>query len=229
MDAPEKKRRLKLPDLGAKLRRPNLPKWLRAWPIYVLAAGVVGGTVYMVRHRPAGSVDAILPPTVSLEQNIEIQFGDVIMQGREKGVQRWVITSPKVSLSRDGRFTYFEPEPTGRFYNLKDWEASEEAPNDKTRSFTWKANKAQFDAFSEDLTIEGSAVMTTDTQDTLKTEKVEYKSGQKRVFMPEPVAITTKDGSTIKADALEANVDAEVMELKGRVDLVTPVNEEVKL
>lgn len=209
----------------------NLKGWLKPWPIYLLAIAVVGGTVYVTRaQRAAGVADPVLPASVQLQQNIEIQFSDVIMQGRQKGVQRWTITSPKVSLSKDSRFTYFEPKPKGEFYNLKDWNQPEGAPpSEKNRSLTWTADKAQFDSFTEDLEIEGNAVIVTDTKDTIHTEKVEYKSRAKAVSMPKPVKIETTTGTKIKADSLEANTDAEVFELKGHVDLVTSVNDEEKL
>lgn len=214
--------------LGLKI---NLTGWLRPWPIYILAIAVVGGTVYFTRaQREAGVADPFLPASVQLKENIEIQFSDVIMQGRQKGVQRWTITSPKVSLSKDSRFTYFEPKPKGEFYNLKDWNQAEGAPpSEKNRSLTWTADKAQFDSFTEDLMIEGNAVIVTDTKDTIHTEKVEYKSRAKTVAMPKPVKITTPTGTKITADSLDANTDAEIFELKGHVDLVTSVNDEDKL
>ena len=209
----------------------NLKGWLRPWPIYLLAIAVVGGGVYYTRQqRAAGVADPFLPPSVQLQQNIEIQFSDVVMQGRQKGVQRWAITSPKVALSKDGRFTYFEPDPKGEFYHLKDWNQPEGAPpSDKNRSMTWTANKAQFDSFTEDLVIEGKAVITTDTKDTIHTDKVEYKSRAKLVNMPKPVKIETAQGTKVTADSMEANTDAEVFELKGHVDFVTSVNDEEKL
>ena len=142
---------------------------------------------------------------------------------------------PKVSLSKDSRFTYFEPDPKGEFYNLKDWNAPEPspgaspAPDAKTRSMTWTAHKAEFDSFTEDLTIQGKAVITTDTKDVIKTEKVEYKSRSKYVYMPKPVDITMKTGTHVKADALKAHADAEVFELTGHVDMTSNVNDEEKL
>lgn len=220
-------------DQPQKTKLSPLKTWLRPWPVYVLAIAVTAGTFYMVRTREAGTADPVLPATISLEQNIEIQFQDVIMQGRQKGVQRWVIDSPKVALSRDGRYTYFEPNPKGKFFNLKDWEADEAASGasdpERMRSMDWTADKAQFDSFTEDLEIEGNAVITTDEKDVIKTERVEYKARQKEVIMPKPVDIKTNDGTTITADGLTANTDAEVFELKGNVDLVTTANEEDSL
>ena len=215
------------PQKTSRLER--LKPLLRPWPVYLLAIAVVGGTVYMVRNRAEGQADPVLPPAVKLEQNIEIQFGEVIMQGRQKGVQRWVITAPKVSLSRDGRYTTFDPDPTGKFYNLKDWQATEEKPSEKNRELNWKAKRAEFDSFTEDLSIEGSAVLTTDAGDVIKTERVEYKSRAKQVLMPKPVDIDMKDGTEITANELSANTDAEVLELKGKVDFTTNVNPEAKL
>lgn len=212
-----------------KIRGDRLKAILRPWPVYLIMVGVVAGTMYMVRTRAAGTADPVLPPSVTLEQNIEIQFQDVIMQGRQKGVQRWVITSPKVSLSRDGRYTYFEPDPKGKFFNLKDWNQTEGEPTDKVRSLDWKAKKAEYDSFTEDLKIDGDAIITTDTQDVIKTETVEYSSRQKKVNMPKPVDIRTKDGTIMKGNEMTANTDAEVMELRGNVSLVTPTKDEVKL
>lgn len=215
------------PQKTSRLER--LKPLLRPWPVYLLAIAVVGGTIYMVRNRAEGQADPVLPPAVKLEQNIEIQFGEVIMQGRQKGVQRWVITAPKVSLSRDGRYTTFDPDPTGKFYNLKDWQATPEKPSEKNRELNWKAKRAEFDSFTEDLSIEGSAVLTTDAGDVIKTERVEYKSRAKQVLMPKPVDIDMKDGTAITANELSANTDAEVLELKGKVDFTTNVNAEAKL
>lgn len=217
------------PPKPAKPRKP-LPGWLRAWPIYALAVAVVAGTYFVTRQRQqAGQADPLLPAAVQLKENIEIQFGDVTMQGRQKGVQRWVITSPKVALSKDGRYTYFDPDPKGRFLNLKDWRAKEGEPAEKVKSMDWVADKAKFDSFTEDLEMEGHAVITTEDQDVIKTERVEYKSRTKRVHMPKPVDIKMKDGTDIKSDSLEANTEAEVFELRGHVDFRTEVKDEEKL
>lgn len=206
------------------------PAWLRAWPVYVLLVAVLGATWYVTRARKeAGLVDPVLPVTIQLESNVEVKFGEVTMQGRQKGVQRWVITSPVVTLSKDGRYTEFEPDPAGRFFNLKDWKAKEEAPSDKVRSLDWKAKKARYDSFSEDLEMLGKVVLTTDEKDIIKTEKVAYKARTKRVQMPEQVVIQMADGTYARADSLEANSDAEVFELKGHVDFKAPTGEEDKL
>lgn len=208
----------------------QLPGWLRAWPIYLIAVAVLAGTFFVTRQRQqAGQADPLLPAAIQLEQNIEIQFAEVTMQGRQKGVQRWVITSPKVALSKDGRYTYFDPDPSGRFLNLKDWRAKEGEPSEKVKSMDWTADKARFDSFTEDLEMEGHAVITTDDKDIIKTERVEYKSRTKRVHMPKPVDIKMKDGTDIKGDSLEANTEAEVFELKGHVDFRTEVKDEEKL
>lgn len=208
-------------------RLPPLPGWVRSWPAWAGALLTVGLVVLVVRNRPADVADPFLPQPVKLEENIEIQFGEVTMQGRQHGVPRWAIVAPKVSLSRDGRYTVFEPDPKGKFMNLKDWNASEDAaspaPEASPRSLVWQAKRAEFDGFTEDLVIEGQAVFTTDKQDVIKTERVEYRSREQRVAMPKPVDIKTADGATITADSLEADAEAERMELKGHVVLDTPL------
>lgn len=208
----------------------QLPGWAKPWPIYLIAIGVLIGTYYVTRARQAaGQLDPFLPAAVQLEQNIEIQFTDVTMQGRQKGVQRWVITAPKVSLSKDGRYTYFKPDPKGRFMNLKDWKKKDEEKSDKVKSMDWKSDKARFDSFTEDLEMDGHAVITTEDKDVIKTERVEYKSRTKRVFMPKPVDCKMIDGTDVTADTLEADTDSEIFELKGHVDFRAKVNEDDKL
>jgi LPS export ABC transporter protein LptC len=221
------------PQAPAPKRGVKLPAWLRAWPVYLLAIAVSAGTYYFVTHRQAGQGDTVLPPSVKLESNIEIEFGDVTMQGRQKGIQRWQIQAPKVKLSKDGRYTYFEPRPHGNFVNLKDWSAPDAKPSnqpaDKVRSLKWEADKARFDSFTEDLEIDGKAIVTTDEEDIIKTERIEYKSRSKAIEMPKAVDIVMKKGTTVKADALSANSDAEVMEFKGHVIFDSKVNDEEKM
>jgi LPS export ABC transporter protein LptC len=207
------------------------PGWLRAVPLLVLLVAVIGAAVWVTRARKQAGLaaDSVLPVTIQLASNVEVKFGEVTMQGRQKGVQRWLISAPTVSLSKDSRYTYFEPRPKGRFLNLKDWKARDEAPTDKVRSLDWQADRAQFDSFSDDLEMTGHVVITTDDKDVIKTEKMSYKARTKRVQMPGKVDIKMADGTEARADALEANSDAEVFELKGHVDFKAPTGEEEKL
>lgn len=211
-----------------KRRLPPVPAWVRSWPAWAGAAGTIALVAFVVRHRPADVADPFLPQPVKLEENIEIQFGEVTMQGRDHGVPRWAIVAPKVSLSRDGRYTTFEPDPKGKFMNLKDWSAQAEAsaspqPEASPRSMLWEAKRAQFDGFTEDLVMEGKAVITTDKKDVIKTEKVEYRAREQHVVMPKPVDIKTADGMSITGDTLDADAQAERMEIKGHVVLDTPL------
>ncbi|MEB3196090.1 MAG: LPS export ABC transporter periplasmic protein LptC [Candidatus Sericytochromatia bacterium] len=206
------------------------PNWLAPWPIYLLTVLVVAGTIYVTRARQqAGLADPVLPKAISLEQNIEVKFSDVTMQGRQKGVQRWLIEAPTVSLSRDGRYTTFEPKPKGRFLNLKDWKNQDASPSEKVRALDWTADQARFDSFSEDLHMSGHVVLTTDDKDIIKTEELAYRARTKRVEMPKPVTITMTDGTEARGDALEANADAEVFELKGHVDFRAKAQDEERL
>lgn len=204
----------------------RMPGWLRPWPVYLGAIAVVLVAVLMARHRAPQSVDPLLPAAISLKPDIEVQFGDVVMEGRDKGVQRWAITAPKVSLSRDGRYTYFDPDPKGRFFNLKDWSAPENQQDNKMRSLVWTGDRAQFDGFTHDLSIDGHVVITTDVGDVIKTAHLDYNSVQKQVQLPKPVNVAMKDGTTVTADSLKANTGAQVLEMQGHVDLLTNVNEE---
>ncbi|MEB3330106.1 MAG: LPS export ABC transporter periplasmic protein LptC [Candidatus Sericytochromatia bacterium] len=218
------------PELSPPPRR-RWPGWLRALPVVLLLVAVVGAAVGVTRARQRAGLaaDAVLPVTIQLASNVEVKFSDVTMQGRQKGVQRWLISAPTVSLSKDSRYTYFEPQPRGRFLNLKDWKARDEAPPDKVRSLDWRADRAQFDSFSDDLEMTGSVVITTDDKDVIKTEKMTYRARTKRVEMPKKVEIKMTDGTEARADSLEANSDAEVFELKGHVDFKAPTGEEEKL
>ncbi|MEB3223600.1 MAG: LPS export ABC transporter periplasmic protein LptC [Candidatus Sericytochromatia bacterium] len=207
------------------------PAWLIAVPVLALLVGVIVAAVWVTRARKEAGLaaDSVLPVTIQLASNVEVKFSDVTMQGRQKGVQRWMIVAPTVSLSKDSRYTYFEPKPKGRFLNLKDWRAREEAPSDKVRSLDWQADRAQFDSFSDDLEMAGHVVITTDDKDVIKTDKMTYKSRTKRVQMPGKVHIKMTDGTEARADSLEANSDAEVFELKGHVDFKAPTGDEEKL
>lgn len=93
----------------------------------------------------------------------------------------------------------------------------------------WVADKARYDSFTEDLEMDGHAVITTDDKDIIKTERVEYKSRTKRVAMPKPVVIDMHDNTDIKADSLDADTEAEVFELKGHVDFKAEVKGDDKL
>ncbi|MEB3285516.1 MAG: LPS export ABC transporter periplasmic protein LptC [Candidatus Sericytochromatia bacterium] len=209
---------------------PRRPVWLSAWPVYLILVVVVAITIYVTRTRQqAGLADPLLPAAIQLEQNIEVKFTDVTMQGRQKGIQRWIIEAPIVSLSRDGRYTHFEPNPKGRFLNLKDWRSDEASGTTKVRSLDWTAKRAQFDSFSEDLEMNENVVLHTDDNDVIKTQKLLYKARTKKVLMPEKVDIKMTDGTEAVADSLEANSDAEVFELKGNVDFRAKAQDEEKL
>ncbi|MNT79545.1 hypothetical protein D3C72_2188880 [compost metagenome] len=87
----------------------------------------------------------------------------------------------------------------------------------------WVADKAEYDSLSEAMTIKGNAVFTTDEQDVIKTEEVFYSSRLKEMRMPKPVELVSHNGTTIKANQATADIEIEAVDLKGNVELTTPL------
>jgi hypothetical protein len=210
----------------------KLPPITRAWPIYLVAVLVVGATYYWRTYRPSiFTKDSILPEPVKLEQNIDVRFSDVVMQGRQKGVQRWAVTADRVILSRDGRYTYFEPNPKGKVFNLKDWNTPEsESPNptastgSKVKSMNWVAQKATFDQQENRLVLTKKVVLTTEDQDIMKTDELIYETEKKKLRFPKKTVLYKKDGTILKGDKMDVDVGSEVLEVSGNVDLLTNAN-----
>lgn len=203
----------------------ELPPWTAVLPVLV----VVGGLIYVNQHlgrvrQSAGErADALLPDPVKLEENIEVRFEEVAMTGRERGFKRWDMFGPKVRLSNDGKFTYFDEKPHGSFYHLKDWKAKADQPATRTRSLVWAGDSARYDAFEEVLSIFGHAHLVTDEEDTIDTAEMTYRQRTKDIEMPKPVAIAMKDGTRVTSESMTANAEAEVFEFKGKVRMVAPM------
>lgn len=195
----------------------------RAWPVYLtLVAVLVGGQWWLSRQDPVQS--PILPAAaVNMEPHIELQFKGVQMQGREKGTVRWAITADEVSSSQNQQFVYFDKKPRGTFFNLKNWEQTPGATA-SNRKVDWVADKAEYDSLSEAMTIKGNAVFTTDEQDVIKTDEVFYSARLKEVRMPKPVELVSHRGTTIKANQATADIEIEAVDLKGNVELTSPLN-----
>lgn len=195
----------------------------RAWPVYLtLVAVLAGGTWWLSRQEPVQS--PILPDVVvEMEPHIELLFTGVKMQGREKGTVRWAITADEVSSSQNQQFVYFDENPRGTFFNLKDWEPSSDATS-SNRKVDWVADKAEYDSLSEAMTIKGNAVFTTDEQDVITTEEVFYSARLKEVRMPQPVELLSHNGTFIKADRATADIEIEAVDLRGNVELITPLD-----
>lgn len=195
----------------------------RTWPVYLTLVGVlVGGSWWLSRQDPVQS--PILPAAaVKMEPHVELLFSGVQMQGREKGTVRWSITADQVSSSQNQQFVYFEEKPRGTFYNLKNWDPAPEATS-SNRKVDWVAEKAEYDSLSEAMTIKGNAVFTTDEKDVIKTDEVFYSARLKEVRMPKPVELLSHNGTTIKADQATADIEIEAVDLRGNVELTSPLN-----
>lgn len=102
--------------------------FLRNWKVFLVFLLILAGGVYALRQQKGQAMNPFLPAPVRMQPQIELQFNQVVMQGRQKGVKRWNIWSKQVQISQDQQFVYFENRPHGSFYNLKDWAATESAP-----------------------------------------------------------------------------------------------------
>lgn len=212
--------------LGAKLPKPKqLPKWVAVLPVIAIIGGLAYASVQVGKARRAGGQqsDALFPAPVKLEEDIEVRFEDVRMAGRERGLDRWDLEGPRVRLSKDGRFTFFDEKPHGNFYHLKDWQAKQDQPATRTRSLVWRGDQARYDAFDEVLLINGHAHVVTDGKDTIETERMEYSQRTKQIEMPKPVKIAMADGTKVTCDAMTANTEGEVFEFKGKVRMIAPM------
>lgn len=203
----------------------QLPVGLALVPVVLIVGGLIYASTQITKARRAGGqqADSLLPAPVKLEEDIEVRFEQVHMTGRERGIDRWEMEGPKVRLSKDGRFTFFDGKPHGSFFHLKDWQAKADQPATRTRSLTWVGDQARYDAFDEQLDITGHAVITTDAKDTIRTERIEFRQRTKQIDMPKPVAIAMVDGTKVTSLAMSANTEAEVFEFKGKVRMVAPM------
>ncbi len=199
----------------------------KTWPVYIVLFLVVGFGTWYLRRMPEVK-NSVLPQTmVKMEPHIELQFQEVTMQGREKGTVRWRISAQQVSASQNQQYIYFEKEPKGTFYNLKNWDAKEGEPS-QNKSLNWTANRAEYDSLMEEMTITGSASFVTEDQDTIKTEEVRYKAKLHQVVMPKPIELRTKDQLVLRSQEASADTEMESVQLKGNVELISPLKDQEK-
>jgi LPS export ABC transporter protein LptC len=194
----------------------------RRWPVVLVMVLIVVVGVWHLRRQPDVKSPILPAAVVKMEPHIELQFQDVTMQGRDKGTVRWRITAKQVSASQNQQYIYFEKDPQGSFYNLKDWNPKDGAPP-KNKSVDWKATKAEYDSLMDQMTITGSASFTTEDQDHLLTEQVIYRARQHQVYIPNPVELRTHDKMTLKAHEATADTQMEQIELAGNVELISPL------
>lgn len=197
----------------------------RTWPVYLVLVLVVGLGTWYLRRMPEVT-NSVLPQTmVKMEPHIELQFQEVTMQGREKGTVRWRISAKQVSASQNQQYIYFEKEPKGSFFNLKDWDPKDgEPPRNKT--LDWTANRAEYDSLMEEMTITGSASFVTEDQDVLTTDEVRYRAKMHQVVMPKPIELKTKDQLVLRSQEASADTQMESVQLQGNVELISPLKDQ---
>lgn len=206
-----------------KLTAVRWPRWLT--PVLVIAGlGGIGYWFYQNRaHNPVA-----VPAPAKADQQIELRFHDVEMQGRKDGVATWTIQAKQVDVSRDQRFAYLKNQPKGTFFNLKDWSPKE--GQERTRSFDWTSREAEYDSVSNDLIIDGDVDITTDANEKLKTNRLEFRAEEERVHIPGPMDMKGEQGHPhIRADQADADLKLEVLDLKGRVRIETMVDEQQQI
>lgn len=199
----------------------------KTWPIYAILVLVVGAGSWYLKRMPAVTNSVLPQALVKMEPHIELQFQEVTMQGREKGTVRWRISAKQVSASQNQQYIYFEKDPKGSFFNLKDWNPKEGEPT-KNKSLDWTAARAEYDSLMEEMTITGSASFVTEDQDRLTTEELRYKAKQHQVTMPKPVQLKTHDQLVLRAHEASADTQMESVQLQGNVELISPLKDQEK-
>ena len=226
---------------------------VRVWRVLLIFLLIVLGGLYLLKKQDGKAINPFLPAAVRMQPQIELQFNEVVMQGRQKGTKRWNIWAKQVQISQDQQYVYFENHPKGSFYNLKDWSASASttttavpamvpptinAPvpgypavpspspsyyTGKVRTADWTANRAEYDTYAESLKLQGNAVLVTDEKDELKTELLEYRTRQNSVAIPKKMTFLSHDKSRIAADQASADIKLEKLDLKGKVSVFSPM------
>lgn len=198
----------------------------RTWWLWLTMVGIAIAGSWHLSRQPR-TVNSLLPAPVKMEPHIELQFQDVTMQGREKGTVRWRIEARQVSASQNQQYIYFEREPRGSFYNLKDWNPKDGVPP-RNRTVDWTAKKAEYDSLMDVMSITGSASFVTEDRDTVTTERVTYKSREHQILMELPMELRTHDRTVLRGHTATADTELEQLHLAGNVELVSPLDDQEK-
>lgn len=120
---------------------------------------------------------------------IDVKFKDVVVRGRKNGIAYWSLKAKTVESEKGTSRVFFKDNPTGEFYNLKDW--SKELDNstttnnnqtEKNRTFTWKAESAECNIDTEDLILKNKVKVKTDDNDTVETDELIWLNAEEKVI-----------------------------------------------
>lgn len=197
----------------------------KTWPVLAVLVLVVGAGSWYLKQQPTVQSPILPTAMTKMEPHIELAFNDVTMQGREKGTVRWRITAKEVKASQNQQYIYFEKNPKGSFYNVKDFRQQEGEPA-KNQTVDWTANKAEYDSLMDEMTMTGSASFVTENQDRLTTDHVRYRAKLHKVLMEKPMELRTKDQLVMRAQEATADTQLENVQLFGNVELISPLKGE---
>lgn len=103
------------------------------------------------------------------------------------------------------------PSPTPNYYK------------GKLRTANWVADRATYDTYGEFLRLEDHAKLVTDDKDELKSDQIEYRSRQNMVAITKPLHFSNKKKLKITSDGATVDIKFEVLDLKGRVAVDSPL------
>ncbi len=215
-------------------------KFIRLSLIYILSiCSIATITYWLWKHpiyNPAG------PQIQEARSEIEVRFKDAVVKGRKNGTPYWTVFSKNVEVERDTPWVFFKDKPHGEFYNLKDWSKSEQNPenneqtnnqenkDERLRTFTWNADKAEYNTETEDLNLKQNVKIITDDKDSIKTEEMHWNNAnQKAVSDTRTTIIGHKGHPVIYADKVEGDIKLDILNLKGHVEINTELTEEQQL
>lgn len=203
---------------------------------YGLVVGLFAFGIFWLFKNPIyNPIGPQMQPPVS---QIDVKFKDVVVRGRKNGIAYWSLKAKTVESERGTSRVFFKDNPTGEFYNLKDWSKNIENDNDsanstkkdRNRTFTWKAESAECNIDTEDLILKNKVRVKTDDNDTVETDELIWLNTQEKVISNKRTKILASKGSPeIKADHVEGNVKLDLLALKGNVEITTDITEEQQL
>lgn len=192
------------------------------------------GIFWLFKNPIYNPIGPQMQPPVS---QIDLKFKDVMVRGRKNGIAYWSLNAKTVESERGTSRVFFKDNPTGEFYNLKDWSKNLETDNtanspqkERNRTFTWSSESAECNIDTEDLVLKNKVRIKTDDNDTVETDELIWLNTQEKVISDKRTKILSSKGSPeINADHLEGNVKLDLLDLKGHVEIITDITEEQQL